>query len=65
MDELIRLVNSGAKEADLVRAYALALVTQDLGDPKWAEVNAAIIDRKSKTALMRIKRNAWDMIEVI
>lgn len=65
MDELIRLVNSGAKEADLVKAYALALVTQDLGDPGWAEVNAAIIDRKSKTALMRIKRNAWDMIEVI
>ena len=65
MDELIRLVNSGAKEDDLVKAYALALVTQDLGDPKWADVNAAIIDRKSKTALMRIKRNAWDMIEVI
>ena len=65
MDELIRLVNSGAKDADLVKEYDLALVTQDLGDPCWAVVNATIIDRKSYTSLMRIKHSAWDMIEVV
>lgn len=49
-------------EEEVAKDYALML-----GEPHpaeaWREINRAIIDRWSVTALLRIKERAWQIVE--
>ncbi|MHC4648888.1 MAG: hypothetical protein ACYTBJ_25830 [Planctomycetota bacterium] len=42
---------------DVAQSYRLAMASSEATD--WAEVNRAIIDRWSESALVYIKRQAW------
>lgn len=47
---------------ELVAAYAAAIRVGG-GKVNWSKVNAAIVERLSKTALREIKRRAWEIVE--
>lgn len=48
-----------AKRLDIAKTYALALKSSECNRVDWAKVNAAIIQRWSKSALIWIKEKAW------
>ena len=51
-------------QADAAEIYAI-LIRGYLPDAPWVEINAAIRERwKGKTALWRVKKMAWDRVEV-
>jgi hypothetical protein len=50
-------------EEEEAEDYAWAILNSHHIKPDWAAKNADIIDRYSLTALLRIKRRAWQIIE--
>lgn len=48
------------KERDVAQTYHLILKSSECATVDWAKVNAAIIERWSMTALIRIKKSAWN-----
>jgi hypothetical protein len=50
-----------ATRDDVARAYALALL--DMESVDWPEVNRAIIERWSPSALGYVKDRAWELVE--
>ena len=57
-DEWMALFANRDEVADY---YAGMLRVEELGDPIWSEVNAAIVRRWSLSALVYIKTKAWKL----
>ena len=51
-----------AAEEEEAQAYA-ELIAVDMGKVDWPALNAEIIAKRSKTALIRIKTRAWQILE--
>lgn len=51
------------REEEEAQDYAEAIWSADMIRPDWTAKNADIIDRFSLTALLRIKRRAWQIVE--
>lgn len=54
---LVEIANPAAKRLDVAKVYGLALRSRDNTD--WPQVNRAIIQRWSVSALVWIKQKAW------
>lgn len=54
---LDEIANKEMKRRDVAKTYALAIRSSEKTD--WAKVNAAIVARWSKSALLWIKEQAW------
>lgn len=52
---------AGQEESE-AREYAV-LIRTGMTNTKWGELNRAIIERWSASALMRVKRRAWALVE--
>lgn len=50
-------------EEEEAEGYAWAILNSQHIQPDWAAKNADLIDRYSLTALRRIKRRAWQIVE--
>lgn len=59
---LNELANPDMEESDIALIYFTALI-QSSTSTDFEKINAAIIKRWSKTALLRIKKTAWGWIE--
>lgn len=51
------------QEEQEAQDYAWAIQNAGMIRPDWSAKNADIIDRFSRTALLRIKRRAWQIVE--
>lgn len=54
---LEEIADKRMKRRDVAQTYALAMKSSETVD--WAKVNAAIIARWSKSALLWVKEQAW------
>jgi hypothetical protein len=50
-----------AEEEEVARVYAKALLKRDHPTWFWPDMNRAIIERWSVTALRRVKNRAWEI----
>jgi len=46
-------------QRDIAQTYALAMASSECDSIDWAKVNRAIIERWSRSGLVRVKEMAW------
>ena len=51
--------NKVFKQKDIAQTYALSMASSECDRIDWKKVNKAIIERWSKSGLIRIKNMAW------
>jgi len=57
------IADRNMKRYDVALTYALAIMSDEAARVDWAKVNAAIMNRWSKHALVYIKERAWKWVE--
>ena len=58
---LFEIADPTRHRVDVADEYAFALRSRE--PVNWSEVNSAIVERWSKSALIWIKREAWKIVE--
>lgn len=56
---LAEITDKGMKQKDVAQTYGLTLKSSECEKVNWPKVNQAIMDRWSKSGLIRIKKMAW------
>lgn len=65
MTALSALIETGTRD-EIARAYADEIIARDgslLHGSPWVEWNAGIVERFSMTTLVKIKREAWRLVD--
>ena len=59
---LDEIADSRMKREDIAQTYAFVIRQLPANDPRWREINHAILDRWSMAALKWIKERAWKLL---